>query len=165
MGTIGMGGRLHYGASCEWYTPPHIFDAIGISFDLDPCSPVGGIPWVPARHHFSESGLDREWFGSVWLNPPYGRETQAWVRKLAKHGDGVALVFARTDAKWAQDAIRSSGAVCFVAGRISFIDGSGHDDRKGRNAPAASMLLGFGNRCAEAVASCGLGISFDRGMI
>jgi hypothetical protein len=27
--------------SVDWYTPPHIFDGLGV-FDLDPCQPVGG---------------------------------------------------------------------------------------------------------------------------
>lgn len=27
------------GASDDRYTPPHIFSALGIEFDLDPCSP------------------------------------------------------------------------------------------------------------------------------
>jgi hypothetical protein len=29
------------GESDEWYTPPEIFDALGLTFDLDPCSPGG----------------------------------------------------------------------------------------------------------------------------
>ena len=36
------------GATCEWFTPPEIFEALGLEFDLDPCSPGPG-HWVPAR--------------------------------------------------------------------------------------------------------------------
>jgi len=25
--------------SVDWYTPPELFDALGLTFDLDPCSP------------------------------------------------------------------------------------------------------------------------------
>lgn len=162
--TIGMGGALHdpERRSVEWYTPPHIFDALGLAFDLDPCAPAGGVPWIPAAEHYSaaDDGLARPWRGRVWLNPPYGREAAAWVRRLVEHGDGLALVFARVDAAWAQDAIRAADAVCLIAGRLSFIDGRGAD-RRGHNAAAGSMLLAYGAECADAVMASGLGITFN----
>ena len=36
------------GATDDWYTQRDIFDALGLTFDLDPCSP-GPAHWVPAR--------------------------------------------------------------------------------------------------------------------
>lgn len=45
------------GNSVEWYTPPEIFDALGLRFDLDPAAPPGGVPWVPATRHLSKDGL------------------------------------------------------------------------------------------------------------
>ncbi|WP_223160903.1 phage N-6-adenine-methyltransferase [Salinicola aestuarinus] len=81
----------------EWLTPPSILEALG-SFDLDPCSPVER-PWDTASEHLTlhDDGLSAAWRGRVWLNPPYGRETGLWLEKLAEHGDGIALVFARTE--------------------------------------------------------------------
>jgi hypothetical protein len=35
------------GMSDDWFTPPEIFAALGLRFDLDPCSP-GPDHWVPA---------------------------------------------------------------------------------------------------------------------
>jgi DNA N-6-adenine-methyltransferase (Dam) len=159
MSALGMGGALHSGTSAEWWTPPHIFDALGLDFSLDPCAPAGGVPWVPAREVLSidQDGLSCPWLGRVWLNPPYGRETPRWVDRLIAHGDGVALVFARVDAAWAQRALTAAGAVCFIAGRLSFLDGR-LQDRVGHNAAASSMLLGFGEECSRAVATCGLGV-------
>lgn len=26
----------------EWYTPPFVFEKLGLEFDLDPCSPMNG---------------------------------------------------------------------------------------------------------------------------
>lgn len=159
---IGMGGANYDGAtSCEWYTPDWLFDALGLEFDLDPCAPAGGLDWIPAKRFMSidDDGLKQPWAGRVWLNPPYGREAAKWVDRLVEHGDGVALVFARTDAAWAQRAIASG--VCLIAGRISFIDGADQARaRKGHNAAAASMLLGYGPTCGPAVVNAGLGISF-----
>ena len=39
--------------SVDWYTPPHIFDGLGI-FDLDPASPVGGVSWIPALQYYTD---------------------------------------------------------------------------------------------------------------
>lgn len=147
--------------SVEWYTPPHVFDALGLSFDLDPCAPEGGVPWIPAVGSYSaaDDGLSVPWGGRVWLNPPYGKDSARWVGRLIEHGHGIALVFARTDPAWGQYALRQADAVCFIAGRIQFLsdlDGNG----PGVNAPASSMLLAYGQDCADAVMSCGLGVAF-----
>lgn len=147
------------GGSIEWYTPGWIFDALRLSFDLDPCSPVAGPnPYVPARRFYTvqDDGMTQPWEGRVWLNPPYGEETPKWLGKLAEHGDGVALVFARTDTKWGQAALRRATAACFVSGRVAFLPGG---DREKVSAPAApSMLLAFGEECARALIAADLGV-------
>jgi hypothetical protein len=139
----------------EWYTPPEVFEALGISFELDPAAPPGGVPWVPARRWFSrdDDGLRQPWQGRVWLNPPYGREIGPWLGRLAAHGNGIALTFARTDTRWFHTASRSATAVCFIAGRLRFYSMDG----VGQTAPAASVLLAYGLSNALAVAGCGLG--------
>jgi hypothetical protein len=160
-----MGGALNSGSSIEWWTPPEIFDALGIGFDLDPCAPMPpAAPWLPTAERIClpGDGLEAPWFGRVWLNPPYGREAAAWVAKLADHGDGIALVFNRADAKWCQDAITRASAICLIRGRLSFIDGAGRE-RKGHNAANGSMLIAFGAECARAVLNCGLGVSLPVG--
>ncbi len=159
---LGMGGALLTGTTVEWWTPPQVFTALRLAFDLDPCAPPGGVPWIPAERHLSiaDDGLSAEWEGRVWLNPPYGRETGQWVDRLIEHDDGVALVFARVDTAWGQRACRAAHAICFVAGRLSFVDGNARQ-RRGHNAAAPSMLLGFGERCAEAVGECGLGMTVE----
>ncbi len=95
-----MGGhaRGYEGRTVEWYTPPGIFEALGLKFDLDPCAPACGLPWIPAARFYSlpDDGLVKPWEGRVWVNPPYGPHAAKWMRRLAAHGDGIALVFART---------------------------------------------------------------------
>lgn len=148
------------GKTSEWYTPPEIFDALGLAFDLDPCAPVGGVPWVPARRYYDwvEDGLTRPWEGRVWLNPPYGKEAGTWLRKLADHGDGIALVFARTDVRWWHDAVPNASAVCFVRGRLTFIAGAGQSAPGNSGGPSA--LIAFGDECARAVRDSGLGLTY-----
>lgn len=146
--------------SVDWYTPQWVFDAMGLQFDLDPCSPAGGVPWIPAQTHYAlpQDGLALPWFGRVWLNPPYGKHTKDWLRKMAQHGDGMALVFARTDCQWFRDAASTATAMLFLAGRIKFVDGLGVTS--GNGAGAGSMLLAWGGDCAHAL----VGMS-DRGLL
>ena len=81
----------------EWLTPPSLLKDLG-TFDLDPCSPINR-PWNTANHHYTklDNGLEKDWFGCVWCNPPYGRFAEIWLEKLARHGNGMALIFARTE--------------------------------------------------------------------
>lgn len=150
------------GATVEWYTPPAIFDALRLSFDLDPCAPpLPAADWIPAARRYTarDDGLTQPWAGRVWLNPPYGRDAAAWMDRLAAHGDGIALVFARTDTAWWHRVAPRADLICFIAGRIAFIDPTGYQDRR-RNAGAPSALLAFGAACADAVQSSKLGLSY-----
>lgn len=128
----------------EWLTPKYITDALG-PFDLDPCSPGTRRPWDTARHHLSieDDGLTAPWFGMVWCNPPYGKETFTWLNKLAAHGNGIALIFARTETKGFFEQIwDKADAVLFIKGRLKFhyVDGTVAD---AANAP--SCLVAYGN--------------------
>lgn len=81
----------------EWLTPPEIIGALG-EFDLDPCAPVIR-PWDTAYIHYTiqDDGLSKKWQGRVWCNPPFGREAVKWMRRMAEHGNGIALIPARTE--------------------------------------------------------------------
>lgn len=76
------------GASVEWYTPKSLFDALGVRFDLDPAC-AAGAP-VPADYTYTKAhdGLAHEWFGHVWLNPPYGRHAIPFIDRMIAHGGG-----------------------------------------------------------------------------
>lgn len=113
--------------SVDWYTPPWIFETMGLNFDLDPCAPNGGVPWIPADYYYTEEddGLNSEWEGRVWLNPPYGKDTPRWLARMHEHRNGVAIVFSRTDCKWFFDYVMQSDAILFLRGRVKFVDGLG----------------------------------------
>lgn len=127
----------------EWLTPPHILKALG-EFDLDPCSPVNR-PWETAGMHYTveDDGLKHPWHGRVWLNPPYGQETGKWLDRLADHGNGIALIFARTETRMFFEHVwRRADAVLFIEGRLHFhhVDGT----RAAANAGAPSCLVAYG---------------------
>ena len=70
----------------------------------------------------NHDGLTKDWVGRVWLNPPYSRPLiEQFVRKLAQHGNGIALLFNRCDSKMFQDIIfEKATAIKFLRGRIRF---------------------------------------------
>jgi hypothetical protein len=157
---MGSHSRPVTGATVEWYTPPGVIAALGLAYDLDPCTPPGGLEWIPAARTYSlpDDGLHLPWHGRVWLNPPYGPLTGAWLRRLAAHGDGIALVFARTETRWWHDTVGAADAVCFIAGRLTFVDRDRNEG--GYNAGAPSALVAYGATCARAVAAANLGMTF-----
>lgn len=63
----------------EWYTPQRYIEMareVMGTIDLDPASNAIAQEWIKARVFYSqeEDGLSQEWFGNVWINPPYGRK-------------------------------------------------------------------------------------------
>lgn len=106
----------------EWLTPPEIIKALGV-FDLDPCSPVKR-PWDTALNHYTinDDGLSLPWFGRVWCNPPFGREAIRWLRKMKEHGDGIALIPARTETTMFYECVWGyADGVLFIKGRPHFL--------------------------------------------
>jgi DNA N-6-adenine-methyltransferase (Dam) len=95
--------------SDDYYTPRWVFDAMGLTFDLDVCAPPGGIPWIPAARYFTQAddGLAQPWDGRVWMNPPFSG-TGRWVDRFIAHGNGVCIIphsRSRWHARlWATDA-------------------------------------------------------------
>lgn len=129
------------GEKDEWITPRHVTDALG-AFDLDPCAPVCP-PWKIAAATFTvqSDGLKQNWGGArAFCNPPYGPQTAVWLNRLAAHGNGIALVFARTETRWFQEVAPKASGFLFLAGRLRFhhVDG-----RQGQSATAPSVLMSF----------------------
>lgn len=142
-------------SSDDWYTPPYIFEALSMTFNLDPCAPPGGVPWIPALHSYSieDDGLSQEWHGRVWLNPPYSKPWP-WVERLAQHGNGVALIPADTANKGFQRWATTADAHCFLRDRVTFVR-MGNDNKTSARFP--SVLCGWGVEPALAVRHSGLG--------
>ncbi len=109
------------GKSQVHLTPRRILDPLG-AFGLDPCG-NDPRPWDCAAVTYTEKddGLTLPWFDRVWLNPPFHRfQIAAWLRKMAAHGRGIALVHARTETDWF-DIIRDNATALFwIAGRVTF---------------------------------------------
>jgi hypothetical protein len=125
----------------KWLTPRHILDALG-TFDFDPCSAPDPVAWPTAGHHVTlpDDGLTTEWFGRVWLNPPYGKAVWSWLGRLAAHGDGIALVFARTEVRGFVDTVWGlADGVLFLGRRLQFCNA---DTLKGVGNGGGAELFG-----------------------
>lgn len=150
MNGIGSHQSARMDTDC-WLTPPDLLLRLG-PFDLDPCFSEPR-PWSTATVHYSDFGLQREWFGRVWLNPPYGLEAAEWLAKLADHGNGIALIFARTETDMFFEQVwKRADAVLFIRGRLYFHRPDGI--RAKANSGAPSVLVAYGQSNADCLRSC-----------
>ncbi len=137
------------GATDEWYTPPHVFNALGCSFDMDVASPGKNVtPWIPAYEFVTEASLRVKWHQFVWMNPPFGGRNGLvpWLQKFFEHGNGIALVPDRTSAPWWQDYVPRADLVLFVSPKLKFIGAGG---KPGASPAQGTCLLAAGKRARE----------------
>lgn len=134
----------------SWFTPTWLFDQLGLTFDVDVCAPRNGEQrTVPAAHFFTEDddGLDTDWFGLVWCNPPYSKP-EAWTDKMVAHGNGLLLTHMPNNAAWAVRAQRAADAARLVQS-MHFVRPNGQTQRPGYSL----MLLAYGQDAASALKS------------
>lgn len=133
--------------SDDYYTPAWVFERMGLTFDLDVCSPPGGIPHVPAERYFTQEddGLLQPWTGRVWMNPPYSKTTP-WVRRFIAHGNGVALV-PHAKSRWHVELLESSAAIVAPS--------DGYFDFVGGGIFLPVFFAAFGEDCVEGISRLG----------
>lgn len=114
----------------EWYTPAEIIEAareVMGSIDLDPASSDIANEVVKAGTYYTakNSGLDKAWFGNVWLNPPYaaeliGKFADALVEKRTDYEQAIVLVNNATETKWFAALVDIASAIVFPTSRVKF---------------------------------------------
>jgi hypothetical protein len=114
----------------EYYTPQPIIEAARAamgSIDLDPASSERANQRVRAGAFYTKKsdGLRQDWFGNVWVNHPYGRDTNpVWIRKIVAQWESghcralCCITFANTSEKWFQPLARQPQ--CYLAPRTNF---------------------------------------------
>jgi hypothetical protein len=114
---------------------------------------------VPADHIYTkaDNGLLKPWCGLVWMNPPFGgRNGQVpWLRKFMQHGNGIALVAARTSAAWFHDEGTKAETMLFPRGKTKFIR---PDGTRGESPGTGIVLLGMGDKANAALRRSRLGL-------
>jgi hypothetical protein len=116
----------------EWYTPKEYIEAarqVLVSIDVDPASnPVANEIIEAATFYTAEdSGLDKDWHGTVWMNPPYesGLIGQFAEKLCDAYAGGnvtsaIVLVNNATETRWFQSIAEQASAACFPKGRVKF---------------------------------------------
>jgi hypothetical protein len=152
------------GATDQWYTPRHVFDALGCEFDLDVAAPMFGPRHVPAKHWLAVDGLRVHWRGFVWMNPPFGGRNalSVWLDRFFAHGNGIALTPDRISAPWWQGATDKADAILFTRGKIKF---ERPDGSIGGSPGSGVTLWAAGDRAIQALLNAqvaGLGTAWRR---
>lgn len=168
--------------SVEFFTPPHVVALVRAYFlkstgvdliDLDPATseanPTGAASFFTGDPH---DGLLEPWTGhvAIFLNPPYGKELHKWTAKLHEETRFGAHVVALLPgqrfetAYWQRDVFNSRlSAICFIRGRLAFLDAAGEPQRSN---PYGSMLYLYnGDRYAFAEVFRELGLVVDPVML
>ena len=139
--------------SDEWYTPRWIFDAAGLTFDLDVCAPVApAFRTCPAHRYLTilEDGLAQPWEGLVWMNPPYSNPAP-WVDRFIAHPNGLALLPA-SNSHWRGRYVKAADGLTLLsvnsrersANTSRFWTGFGRPDGSQVSYPTALILAARG---------------------
>jgi hypothetical protein len=132
-------------------TPLGLINSLG-EFDLDPCGFEGhntakNIYLLPEK-----DGLKDNWFGKVWMNPPYS-EVIKWVKRMSEHNNGIALVLASTETRWFQDYVfKKASGILFLRKRPKFMNSNYEKVALMRGV----VLVSYGEDCFNMLKRCNL---------
>lgn len=113
----------------EWYTPQKYIEAARAvmgGIDLDPASSDVAQQNVKATTHYTadDNGLNHEWRGRIWLNPPFSSGLiEKFVGKLLASDFDAAIVLTdnATETNWFRKLVDKASAFVFTTGRIKFL--------------------------------------------
>lgn len=148
-------------SNCEWYSPPTLVEAArralgGIDCDPASCAEANRTVRAARYHSLDDDGLSQPWRGTVYLNPPWGRNSATarrppispktrFVRKLAAHyrqGDVTAAVVVLSydfSPQWFTPLVDHVRAICLLRDRVAFV-GPGGGPRRSAQGTSVTYL-------------------------
>lgn len=124
-------------------TPDYIIRALG-KIDLDPCAGeftnIGKFNWRGGR---SENGLENDWFGFVYCNPPFS-EKERWIEKMIQHNNGILILPERGSSPWFGPLAEACGKYFVIGKKINFDGGSSSNN-------VGSVLFPFGREAVKRI--------------
>jgi hypothetical protein len=154
LGNLGFGRNTNAtGGNDECFTPPEIFQALSIRFDLDVAAPEGGIPWIPCHNYYTkqDDALSREWSGRVWMNPPFSLVSK-FAPRFQQHRNGIALLPTSTG-KWMHELWNDPESTWLRLNKVRFIKPDGVQYE--RYMPSVIWLVAYGQESVEALSRIG----------
>ena len=122
-------------------TPEWVYLELGC-IDLDPCA--GADTRIAATNwsiEHGENGLEREWFGFVYCNPPFSQK-EIWAQRMIKHNNGILILPERGSAPWFGPLAMAAGAYMVMGKKINFVGGPSSNN-------LGSVLFPFGLEARE----------------
>ena len=118
-------------------------------FDLDPAAGCEPTPIADKRYTPEDDGLTSEWFGTVWLNPPFSQKAEWYGRLASQYQQGnveraAAIATADPSADWFHDFFATADTIVFLDGRDWYLENG--------NSPNFATILGLWNPTPDAVA-------------
>jgi hypothetical protein len=116
-------------------------------FNLDPAAGTEPEPIAAERYTPEDDGLTTEWYGTVWLNPPFS-EKEKWYRRLVTQhsrgeiGAAVAVAPDDTSTDWFHDWFSTADVIAFLDGRDWFT---------GKNSPNFGTQVGVWTPTPEVI--------------
>ena len=125
----------------NWETPADLYEEWNnkFHFTLDAAADASN---AKCSQYFDieTDGLKQKWNGIVWVNPPYSRKVDDWIKKAIRETlNGVTTVMllpARTSNNWFHDYIDGRYKYYFIRGRLKFVGAKS-------GAPFPSMIVIF----------------------
>lgn len=141
----------HNSGNNEWYTPSNIIElarnTMG-SIDTDPSSCEIAQQTVKASTYWTKetNGLDKPWYGNVWMNPPYSAALIKLFSSKLNHEYSagntksfITLTNNATETQWFKQLYDVSSVLCFLTKRVRFLD----QQLKPIGAPLQGQVLCF----------------------
>jgi hypothetical protein len=136
-------------AQCQ-ITPAYVLEparlALGGAIGLDPCTTPENPAGAEVFYCPPDDGAALPWDAeTIFVNPPYSKARERWVRKCIEAGASgakvILLIPAATDTRIFQQAALSCSGVVFIRGRVKF--GVLRANRRQAAASHPSALIGW----------------------
>lgn len=100
--------------------------------------------------------LSEEWKGRVFIHPPHDRKNlELFLEKMAVHGNGIALLFNRSDSKtFHKHVLKRSHGLFYLQHRFYYLDEKGKKHKE--NCGGAVLFVAYGQTNSSLLKHCKL---------
>jgi phage N-6-adenine-methyltransferase len=142
IGTIGNKQNTFVSKSVEYSTPLKIVNPLIEEFSItkDVCADISNHK-LPDYWTKEQDALKQDWLGNCWMNPPFDRNLNKWVRKAHKEtqkhgGTKVCLIPVRSNTVWWAEVCKDA-EIRFINGEVNF-----NDEPRGLWLPMCVIIFG-----------------------